>query len=204
MMHLLYIFCLFVKIGMFTFGGGYAMIPLFQAELVNNNHFLTNAEFANMIALAQMTPGPVGMNAATYIGYREGVKALGGTLGEYTAGTAGAMLGTLGVVLPSLTVVLLIAVFLQKFKENPYVRSVLSGIRPAMIGLIAAAVIFFADTSLFTAPFATLWHHPSDFGLDWRAILVFACALGAQLKFKCNILWILIAAAGLYPLLSLI
>ena len=80
-MSLFQLYLLFVKIGAFTFGGGYAMIPLFQTELVHNYHFMTNADFANFVALAQVTPGPVGLNAATYIGYLCGVRSLGGFFG---------------------------------------------------------------------------------------------------------------------------
>ena len=85
MTHILYIYWLFVKIGLFTFGGGYAMIPLFQTELVERHQFISSADFANIVAIAQMTPGPVGMNAATYIGYQQGVIALGEVLGTYPA-----------------------------------------------------------------------------------------------------------------------
>ena len=146
-MTLFQMYLLFAKIGLFTFGGGYAMIPLFQVELVNNWHFMTNDAFANFVALAQVTPGPVGLNAATYIGYQCGLQNLGGVFG----GAVGGLIGTLGVMTPSLVVVTLIAYFMQMFKENPVVKAILSGIRPATLGLIAAAVIFFAETSVFTA-----------------------------------------------------
>ena len=95
------LFLVFMKIGAFTIGGGYAMIPLFQTELVTNWHFMTNEQFANFVALAQVTPGPVGLNAATYIGYQCGLKNIGGVLG----GAFGGMIGTLGVMTPSLFVV---------------------------------------------------------------------------------------------------
>ena len=152
-MNLLQMYFLFAKIGLFTFGGGYAMIPLFQVELVNNWHFMTNEEFANFVALAQVTPGPVGLNAATYIGYQCGAQTLGGIAG----GALGGVVGTLGVMTPSLIVVTLIAYFMQIFKDNPIVKALLSGIRPATLGLIAAAVIFFAETSVFQAPLRSLW-----------------------------------------------
>ena len=122
-MTLLQMYLLFVKIGAFTFGGGYAMIPLFQTELVNNYHFMTNAQFANFVALAQVTPGPVGLNAATYVGYQCGVQNIGGMFG----GAIGGVVGTLGVMTPSLILVTLIAYFIQVFKENAIVKAVLSG-----------------------------------------------------------------------------
>ncbi|MBR2439592.1 MAG: chromate transporter [Lentisphaeria bacterium] len=194
MTHILYIYWLFVKIGLFTFGGGYAMIPLFQTELVERHQFISNANFANIVAIAQMTPGPVGMNAATYIGYQQGVIALGDVLGTYPAGCIGAMAGTLGVVTPSLTLVLAAAVFLAAFQENKYVKAVLSGIRPAMLGLIGAAVIFFANTSIFTAPLQSIFTRFSEFGISWQALLIFAAVLFIELKYKVNIFFVIIGS----------
>ena len=195
MTHILYIYWLFVKIGMFTFGGGYAMIPLFQTELVDSNHYLTASEFANIVAIAQMTPGPVGLNAATYIGYQQGVAALGDSIGVYASGMLGAMAGTLGVMTPSLTLVLAAAVFLSAFQENKYVKSVLSGIRPAMLGLIFSAVIFFANTSIFTAPFKTLFTDFSEFGISWKAMIIFCGVLLVEFKYRLNIIYIIAGAA---------
>lgn len=194
MTHILYIYWLFVKIGLFTFGGGYAMIPLFQTELVERHQFISSADFANIVAIAQMTPGPVGMNAATYIGYQQGVIALGEVLGTYPAGCIGAMAGTLGVMTPSLTLVLAAAVFLAAFQENKYVKAVLSGIRPAMLGLIGAAVIFFANTSIFTAPLQSIFTRFSEFGISWQALLIFAAVLFIELKYKVNIFFVIIGS----------
>ena len=194
MTHILYIYWLFVKIGLFTFGGGYAMIPLFQTELVERHQFISNANFANIVAIAQMTPGPVGMNAATYIGYQQGVIALGDVLGTYPAGCIGAMAGTLGVMTPSLTLVLAAAVFLAAFQENKYVKAILSGIRPAMLGLIGAAVIFFANTSIFTAPLQSIFTRFSEFGISWQALLIFAAVLFVELKYKVNIFFVIIGS----------
>ena len=194
MTHILYIYWLFVKIGLFTFGGGYAMIPLFQTELVERHQFISSADFANIVAIAQMTPGPVGMNAATYIGYQQGVIALGEVLGTYPAGCIGAMAGTLGVMTPSLTLVLAAAVFLAAFQENKYVKAVLSGIRPAMLGLIGAAVIFFANTSIFTAPLQSIFTRFSEFGISWQALLIFAAVLFIELKYKVNIFLVIIGS----------
>lgn len=194
MIHLFYIYWLFLKIGLFTFGGGYAMIPLFQMELVEHHQYLTDAEFANIVALAQMTPGPVGLNAATYIGYQQGIAALGDVIGTYPAGCLGALFGTLGVMTPSLTIVLAAAVFLAKFQENKYVKAVLSGIRPAMLGLIGAAVIFFANTSIFTAPLQTVFRKISAFGISWQAFLIFGAVLFVEFKYKVNIIFVIIGS----------
>lgn len=204
MIHLFYIYWLFLKIGLFTFGGGYAMIPLFQMELVEHHQYLTDAEFANIVALAQMTPGPVGLNAATYIGYQQGVAALGDVIGIYPAGCLGALFGTLGVMTPSLTIVLAAAVFLAKFQENKYVKAVLSGIRPAMLGLIGAAVIFFANTSIFTAPLQTIFTKISDFGISWQALLIFGAVLLVEFKYKINIIFVIIGSGFVAWLLYMI
>lgn len=190
-MSILQIYLLFVKIGVFTFGGGFAMIPFFYDELVLRHALMSSEEFANMVALAQITPGPVGLNAATYIGFKQ-------------FGFWGAVAGTLGVTTPSLTVGMAIAVFMQAFKENSVVKAVLTGIRPATLGLIAAAVIFFADTSLFTAPLASLWNGAQSFGIDWRAILIFALVIIAEWRWKVNMVWLLLGAAVLGCLLGFV
>lgn len=187
----LQLYLLFVKIGVFTFGGGFAMIPFFYDELVVRHALMSSEEFANMVALAQVTPGPVGLNAATYIGYKQ-------------LGFWGAVAGTLGVTTPSLTIGLAIAVFMQAFKENSLVKAALTGIRPATLGLIAAAVIFFADTSIFTAPLSSLWQGAQSFGIDWRAILVFATVLVVDWRWKVNMIWLLLGSAVLGCLLSLV
>jgi len=148
-------------------------------------------EFANMVALAQITPGPVGLNAATYIGYKQ-------------LGFWGAVAGTLGVTTPSLTIGMAIAVFTQAFKENSLVKAALTGIRPATLGLIAAAVVFFADTSIFTAPLSSLWQGAQSFGIDWKATLIFVCVLVAEWRWKVNMVWLMLGAALLGCLLSLV
>ena len=95
---------------------------------------------------------------------------------------------------PSLTLVLAAAVFLAAFQENKYVKAVLSGIRPAMLGLIGAAVIFFANTSIFTAPLQSIFRNFSAFGISWQAFLIFGAVLFAELKYKVNILFIIIGS----------
>ena len=190
-MNMLQLYLLFVKIGVFTFGGGFAMIPFFYDELVVRQALMGSEEFANMVALAQITPGPVGLNAATYIGYKQ-------------LGFWGAVAGTLGVTTPSLTIGMAIAVFMQAFKENSLVKAALTGIRPATLGLIAAAVIFFADTSVFTAPFSCIWQGAQSFGIDWKATLVFVSVLVAEWRWKVNMVWLMLGAAILGCLLSLI
>lgn len=125
----------FFRIGLFSFGGGYAMIPLMKAE-IERHGWLSLEEFADLVAISQMTPGPIGINAATFIGTR-------------TAGLSGAAVATFGVVLPSFVIILIIARLLDAFRSNRSVDAVIRGIRPATIGLIGTAVLFFAEVSVF-------------------------------------------------------
>ena len=181
----LYLFYLFAKISLFTFGGGYAMIPLYQNELVETGKMLTPDEFADLVALAQMTPGPVGMNTATYIGYQQ-------------FGLTGAIFATFGTLAPSLVLMTIAVTFLTAFKESRFVKALLNGIRPVTIGLIAAGVVFFANISLFTAPIRNLWSGAAEtFGLCWQGCVIFALVLFLQLKWKLNLFLILLIAVVL-------
>ena len=184
-MNPLQLFLLFAKIAVLTFGGGYAMIPLFQYELVTKNGLISGNEFANLIALAQVTPGPIGLNAATYIGYQQ-------------YGFFGALCATVGVVLPSLVLIILLVYSLDKIKDNPYFKNILQCIRAVTLGLIFSAVIFFAETSIFTAPFSTLWKGKiSDFGISWVGTVIFVLIFCLQKFTKLSVLYLMIIAAVL-------
>ncbi len=126
------LFLEFLKIGLFTFGGGYAMIPLIR-EVVLKHGWLDESQFLNMIGVAEVTPGPIAVNMATYVGSTQ-------------AGFLGALLCTIGVILPAFLIMLLISILLKKFMKNKYVQSALSGIKFVAIALIAAsAITIFAD-----------------------------------------------------------
>lgn len=184
-MNPLQLFLLFAKIAVLTFGGGYAMIPLFQYELVDRTQLISSGEFANLIALAQVTPGPIGLNAATYIGYQQ-------------YGFRGSLAATFGVVLPSLILIILLVYSLNKIKDNQYFKGVLGGIRAVTLGLIFSAVIFFAETSIFTAPFESLWNgNFSKFGFSISGIIIFAVTLVMQKFTKASVLQLMILAAAL-------
>ncbi len=129
------LFLIFLRIGAFTFGGGYAMLPLMQYEVLAND-WMSEEQLLNFIAVAESTPGPVAINMATYIGVE-------------TGGLFGAICATLGVVLPSFVVILLVAKFYQKYQNSFVVKSCLTGLRPAVVGLIAAAVISLGGGVLF-------------------------------------------------------
>ncbi|MCS7110938.1 MAG: chromate transporter [Ignisphaera sp.] len=122
------IFITFLKIGSVMFGGGYAMIPILKHEVVDRNRWLSEDEFVDVIAIAESTPGPIAINSATYIGYKLG-------------GVPGAVLATIGVVMPAFTVILTIATILTTFYHHIVTKSILFGIRAAVVGLIAAALI---------------------------------------------------------------
>ncbi len=136
-MSYLFLFLTFFKIGAFTFGGGYAMLPLIQAEVLANN-WLTENEIINFIAVSESTPGPFAVNIATYIGSQVG-----------EIGILGALCATLGVVLPSFLIILIIAQCYEKFKTSKTVKALMSGLKPAVIGLIATALLSMAKTVFF-------------------------------------------------------
>lgn len=133
-MTLLKLFLSFLKIGAFSFGGGYAMLPLIEKEVIDVHGWITAKEFIDVLAVVEMTPGPVAINSATFLGYR-------------VAGVLGSMVATIGVVLPSIVIILIIAHFLTKFKDSPYVDWAFKGIRPVVLGLIAAASISVAGNA---------------------------------------------------------
>jgi chromate transporter len=132
---LIEIFITFFKIGSFTFGGGYAMIPLIEKEVVENKKWVTPEEVVDVFAVAQSMPGAIAINSSTFIGYK-------------ISGKKGAIVATLGVILPSFLIITLIAIFFSKFQNAPAVEAVFSGIRPAIVGLISFAAVKVSKTSI--------------------------------------------------------
>ncbi|MCF0190267.1 MAG: chromate transporter [Marinilabiliaceae bacterium] len=130
----LHLFIIFLKVGIIGFGGGYAILPLIYQD-VQEFGIMTADDFSNLVALSQVTPGPIAINAATYVGYRAG-----GLLGAFVATTA--------VTLPAYTLIMIALMFLKRFKENRIVKAILYGIKPATVGLMASAFIFMAQTAL--------------------------------------------------------
>ena len=113
----------FLKIGTFVFGGGYAMLPLIQQEIVNHHQWMSEEEFVDMLAVTQSAPGPVAVNTAIFIGYQ-------------IVGLGGALAALIGVVLPAFTIILLLATFLSSYRDNSFLNQFFAGVRPAIIGLI--------------------------------------------------------------------
>lgn len=124
----LQLFISYLKIGFFGFGGGYAMLSLIQNENVEQHGWITAQQFADIVAISQMTPGPIAINSATYIGYTVG-------------GFWGSVVATFAVCLPALTIMLALTKFFLKLKDNHYVHSVLVAMRPVVVGMIAAAAL---------------------------------------------------------------
>ena len=131
------LFYVFLKIGTFTLGGGYAMIPLIQREVVDKKQWIDEEEFLNMIALAQAAPGIIAVNSAIFIGWRCG-------------GWRGVIGAVMGAVLPSFLIILAIAMLFQDYKDQPAVEAVFKGVRPAVVALIAAPLLKMARTAKIT------------------------------------------------------
>ena len=130
------LFYTFFLIGLFTFGGGYAMIPMIEYQIVGKG-WMTDAQLSDFIAISESTPGPFAINISTFVG-------------SQTGGILGAVCSTIGVVLPSLIIIILVAIILSKFLKNRFVQGALNGVKPVIIGLITAtAIIFFVKMALF-------------------------------------------------------
>lgn len=131
---LIKLFLAFLKIGTFSFGGGYAMLPFIQEEIVENNHWINIDEFMDIIGISQMTPGPISINSATFVGYK-------------VSGILGSIMATLGVIFTSFILVSIISKMLEKFKESAVIKAALLGMRPVLIALIIKAFLDLAKES---------------------------------------------------------
>ncbi len=181
------LFLTFFKIGAFTFGGGYAMLPLIQSEALSNG-WLTMEEMIDFIAVSESTPGPFAINMATFVGTQMGKEALG-----IGGGILGAVCATLGVVMPSFIVILCVAKFYQKFKENKIVAGCLGGLKPAAIGLICGAVFSIGKTVFF--PDSVALSVMASYSFIFSALL-FAVMLFLALKKKMNPILIIVISAA--------
>ena len=163
------LFYTFFKIGLFGFGGGYAMLSLIQYEVVEAHQWLTAGEFTDIIAISQVTPGPVAINSATYIGYQ----ATGGAV-------LGSAVATFAVCLPSVIIMVIVCRFFLLFKTNRYVQAALSGMMPAAFGLIAAAAIMLMNKENFA---------------DYVSIIIFLATFALSYFFKWGTIRTIILAA---------
>jgi len=169
----LQLFFSFVKIGLFSFGGGYAMIPLIQKEIEVNN-WLTPQQFIDIIAVAETTPGPIAVNSATFVGFK-------------VAGFFGSLVGTIGVVFPTFILVLLLSKVIHKFNNHPVLRGILYGIRPVVVSLILLAAVFVGETVLISAT--------GFMGLDWISVFIAGAAFIGIYKFKLHPIMLIVFAA---------
>lgn len=131
------LFWTFFKIGLFGFGGGYGMISLIHNDVVEKQHWISNSEFTDIVAVSQMTPGPIGINSATYVGY----KAMENAGMSRTEAVTGSLLASFSVMLPSFIIMLLISAFFMRYKKHPLVQTVLRWLRPVVVGMLMAAVM---------------------------------------------------------------
>lgn len=173
------LFLTFFKIGLFTIGGGYAMLPFIQADVVAHG-WMAEKDIVNFIAVSESTPGPFAINISTYVGAEMG-------------GVLGALCSTLGTVLPSFIVILIVAHYFEKFKSSKIVKAAMSGLKPAVIGLIGSAVVSVGMTALF----------PDGIGMDvfkntdfYVSLVIFAVMLVLALKKKHPILIICLSAVA--------
>ena len=169
------LFYTFFLIGLFGFGGGYAMLSMIQGEVVTNHHWMTMGEFTDIVAVSQMTPGPIGISSATYVGYTAIINAGGapwmGVLGSATA--------TFAVVLPSFVLMLLISKFLMQYKHHPIVEHIFIGLRPAVVGLLGAACLLLMTPENFSTPSDTPWQF-------WISIAIFVGTMIGCQVYKLN------------------
>ncbi len=161
------LFWTFFVIGTFTIGGGYAMLPLIQNQVVTNHGWIDESTFTDVVAISQMTPGPIGINSATYIGYD--VLAASGA-NEFLC-ILGSTTATFAVVLPSFIIVLALCKVYTKFSDNHMFTGIMSGLRPAVVGLIGAAAVI-----LIT---------PQNFP-DWKSWMLFAVAFAVSITGRLN------------------
>lgn len=175
------LFLIFTKIGTFNFGGGYAMLSLIHNETVVKNHWLTNAEFTDIVAISQSTPGPIGINCATYVGY---TSVLHAGYPEWAA-CLGSILASFSIIWLPFIIMILISRYLLTHKDSPVVKSVFAGLRPAIIGLIAAAALLLMNADNFGS-----WQTDHlRFGVS---VALFAAAFFLTRKLKANPILVMI------------
>ena len=173
------LFYTFFKIGLFGFGGGYAMLSMIQGEVVTRYEWLSSQEFTDIVAISQMTPGPIGINAATYVGFTA------------TGSIWGSIIATFAVIFPSFILMLTISKFFLKYQKHPVVESVFNGLRPAVVGLLASAALVLMNTENFGSP-------TKDTYSFVISIIIFLVAFIGTRKYKANPILMIIVCGMLY------
>ena len=175
----LQLFLSFLQIGLFSFGGGYAAMPLIQGQVVTQHGWLSMEEFTDLITISQMTPGPIAINSATFVGIK-------------IAGIPGALVATGGCILPSCVIVTLIAKLYLKYRNMAMLQGVLNSLRPAVVAMIA-----FAGISILLTAF---WGSGAAVDLlrtNWVLVVIFVICLVLLQKFKMNPIWVMVLAGVL-------
>ena len=186
MMLFLELFYTFFKIGLFSFGGGYGMLSVIQGEVVARHGWLSSSEFTDIVAVSQMTPGPIGINSATYVGY---TAVFNSGASEWLA-VIGSILASFAVMLPSVVLMLVVSRFFMKYSKNSNVEAVFKALRPTVVGLIASAALLLMTEENFGSPQET----PLQFGVS---VVLFVAAFVAMKFFKISPILILLLA-GLF------
>ena len=169
----------FFQIGLFSIGGGYAAMPLIQNQVVDLHPWLTMSQFADIMAIAEMTPGPIAINSATFVGIQ-------------VAGIPGALVATAGCVLPSCIIVMTLAYIYYRFRGLKMVQGVLAGLRPAVVAMIVSAGV-----SLMTMAFYGERELPADLsGIDMAAVAIFAAGFFVLRKWKVNPIYVMLGAGA--------
>ncbi len=180
----------FFQIGLFSIGGGYAAMPLIQAQVVDQHGWLSLSEFADIITISQMTPGPVAINSATFVGMR-------------ILGLPGAIVATLGCILPSCVIVTALAYFYFRYRNVSVVQGILGGLRPAVVALIASAGLTILMLAVFGGASTGVLDFPLD-QIDWIAVVLFGAALILLRKTRLDPILIMggagVIAMAAYPL----
>lgn len=193
---ILQLFWVFFVIGLFTFGGGYAMLSFIQTQVVVAHGWLSESAFTDIVAISQMTPGPVGINCATYVGY----EVLHQAGASHLVGILGSLSATFAVILPSFMIVLAIVKFYTKFKNSLVFASVLGSLRPAVVGLIGAAALILMFSVDWNGIVPEISIVKENFP-DWISWGLFAAAVVASMVFRIGPIKIIIAGGILGLLL---
>lgn len=182
---LLNLYITFFKVGLFSFGGGYAALPIIQQEVVTANSWLNLSEFNDLITISQMTPGPIAINSATFVGVR-------------VAGLMGGLVATLGCVTPSAIIVGILAFFYKKYKDLDSISNVLYFLRPAIISMILIAGVDILMTALFDTGAINIVN------LDLRMLALFIFSLLIMLKKDIDPIKLMLASGAFYLLINMI
>ena len=179
------LFYTFLKIGLFSFGGGYGMLSVIQGEVVTRHAWLTAAEFTDIVAISQMTPGPIGINSATYVGYT----AVLNSTGSAEWAVVGSLVASFAVMLPSLVLMLVLSYCLIKYGKQRWVEVLFKALRPVVVGLIASAALLLMTEENFGSPTGSTLQFVVS-------VLIFVAAFAAMKFYKISPILILVIAGA--------